>query len=642
MTPLSQPAPVTDSFYSRLRDKLRDPAFRHMDGFPAATNDAILAHFHTPAATACPNPFFYAFLTHSTPALPVTDTARLPMRRAALTYHTRVPSAIIEDLIKKHSAPNDLVLDCFCGSGSTITAARRTGRRVIGIDLSPAATAIATCYGVPVDRVELQAASDEFLKALQQEGVELYVLENGGTIEYIIWGDVCQCPHCQETFCVAEATPDPKAPFACPHCQTHLHPNKLKRCFDDTGKNVEYPIRLKYQNRKGEVTLSTTEQARLASVPPPAGFLNHPLKLVTSEMAFKRWEMHRAGYHSGMDKVSDFFYPRSLLALKLALEIVERQPMSAAVRHVLRTAVINAAPQFSRMRRAYQSVIPLLLYVPRARREVNVVTALTRKITEVVAELNALPPTANALISTQSSTQVPQLPDNSVDYVFIDPPFGENIIYSELNYIWESLMGVFTAHETEAIVSRAHRKGVDDYQHLMTTCLREIYRVLKPGRWMTLVFHNSDQQVWNALQQALRSAGFNLVDTQPLDKGQASFKQVATENAVKHDLMLLCQKPLVVEALAAPKTGTLEQVWATVRNRLGHLPVLTTPAGKLAQDRERQKYLLFDHVVAQHLRHGLTLPISAGEFYAGLNQHFVEDSDMYFLPEQVAGYTTNQ
>jgi len=53
---------------------------------------------------------------------------------------------------------------------------------------------------------------------------------------------------------------------------------------------------------------------------------------------------------------------------------------------------------------------------------------------------------------------------------------------------------------------------------------------------------------------------------------------------------------------------------------------------------ERQNYLLFDRMVAFHVQRGVTVPLSATEFYAGLVQRFSERDGMYFLPEQVAEY----
>ena len=53
---------------------------------------------------------------------------------------------------------------------------------------------------------------------------------------------------------------------------------------------------------------------------------------------------------------------------------------------------------------------------------------------------------------------------------------------------------------------------------------------------------------------------------------------------------------------------------------------------------ERQKYMLFDRMIAFHVQRGLTIPISSTEFYQGLKQRYSKRDDMYFLPEQVAEY----
>ena len=92
------------------------------------------------------------------------------------------------------------------------------------------------------------------------------------------------------------------------------------------------------------------------------------------------------------------------------------------------------------------------------------------------------------------------LPSNTIDYVFTDPPFGENIYYADLNLLVESWHGVRTAVANEAIVDRKKGKELPDYQRLIQRCFTEYCRVLKPGRWMTVVFHNSKNAVWNAIQ----------------------------------------------------------------------------------------------------------------------------------------------
>ena len=63
-------------------------------------------------------------------------------------------------------------------------------------------------------------------------------------------------------------------------------------------------------------------------------------------------------------------------------------------------------------------------------------------------------------ISTGSSTQL-ELPDASIDYVFVDPPFGANIPYADLAILVESWHGVRTNAAEEAVMGHAARFVAD-------------------------------------------------------------------------------------------------------------------------------------------------------------------------------------
>lgn len=79
-------------------------------------------------------------------------------------------------------------------------------------------------------------------------------------------------------------------------------------------------------------------------------------------------------------------------------------------------------------------------------------------------------------------------------------------------------------------------------------------------------------------------------------------------------------------------------MWDFVHTHLRQLPVFVAKDGKAEVISERQEYLLFDRMVAFHVQRGVTVPLSAPEFYFGLTQRFPERDGMYFLPEQASEY----
>jgi hypothetical protein len=217
--------------------------------------------------------------------------------------------------------------------------------------------------------------------------------------------------------------------------------------------------------------------------------------------------------------------------------------------------------------------------------------------------------TSNTAIITTETTAQLDFSDNLIDYIFTDPPFGENIYYADLNFLVESWHRVFTNAESEAIVDRAKKKTLTDYQRLMQKCFEEYYRVLKPGRWMTVVFHNSRNAVWNAIQEAMLAAGFVVADVRTMDKQQGSYRQV-TSTAVKQDLVISAYKPNGgLERRFHLEAGTEEGVWDFIRTHLLQLPVFVTKNGHAEVIAERQNYLLFDRMVAFHVQHGVTVPV---------------------------------
>ena len=132
-----------EHFLNLLREKLKDPAFRKIEGFPIGTDEAILALSDPPYYTACPNPFIEDFIKHYgkpyDPNVPyskepfaadVSEGKNDPIYNAH-SYHTKVPHKAIMRYILHYTQPGDVVLDGFCGTGMTGVAARLCGDKSV-------------------------------------------------------------------------------------------------------------------------------------------------------------------------------------------------------------------------------------------------------------------------------------------------------------------------------------------------------------------------------------------------------------------------------------------------------------------------------------------------------------------------------
>lgn len=692
-------------FQEKLREKLKDPEFRKIEGFPIGSDEDILALSDPPYYTACPNPFMADFIRHygkpydpSKPysrepfAVDVSEGKTDPIYKAH-SYHTKVPHLAIVPSILHYTEPGDVVLDGFCGSGMTGVAAQWCGsapddyrrkiegefekqgiekpqwgvRRVVLNDLGPAATFIAANYNLPFDVREFAKAGRQILDEVEQEIGWMYETRHSGgksegRIEYTVWSEVFTCPDCTgEVVFLDEAldeeTKRVRDSFPCPHCGSCLTKNRMARCvetrFDPYLKTtiripkrkpslISYKVgKQRYEKVPDESDLRVLERIEALQAPahlPIERMMHAP---ANNECWGDKW---RAGTAS-FSHVHHLFLPRAAHALGALWGKAQAHP-DTRIRHMLQFFVEQAIIELSVLNRyrptGYSQVKQYLTgvyYISSQHAECSPWYILEGKLSRLSkAFQNNVAQEGNAAITTGTTSRL-GFPDHCIDYIFTDPPFGDNLAYAELNFVVEAFHKCFTNMKPEAIVSPYQKKELSEYQHLMRLCFTEYCRVLKPGRWMTVVFHNSRNSVWTAIQEALQSAGFVVADVRVLDKQQGSFNQAIAVGSVKQDLVISAYKPNGgLEERFKLEAGAEDGVWDFVRTHLRQLPVFVSKDGHAETIAERQNYLLFDRMVAFHVQRGVTVPLSAAEFYGGLTQRFSERDGMYFLPEQVAEY----
>lgn len=144
------------------------------------------------------------------------------------------------------------------------------------------------------------------------------------------------------------------------------------------------------------------------------------------------------------------------------------------------------------------------------------------------------------IVHTSSATNLLTIQSNSIDYIFTDPPFGANLMYSELNSIHEGWLKVKTNNKDEAIVNRTQNKKELQYLELMQSSFSEFYRILKPDGWMTVEFSSTKAEIWNIIQTALVRSNFIVASVDALSKGQGTFNSQTNPTSVKQDLIISC------------------------------------------------------------------------------------------------------
>ena len=589
-------------------------------------------------------------------AAPVKASKATPIYKAH-SYHTKVPPQGIVPYMLHYTEPGDLVLDPFCGSGMTgvaalmcahppaealhmVPGAQAGARYAILNDLSPAATHIAYNYCTPVDVEALKREFERTQAAVQEEFDWLYgtTCERCGgraTIRYTIWSDVFECARCGEELVLWDVAVDRQSGkvherFTCPTCGKE-QTKRETRWLRSVPVVTNYECHGGCKPKRAEHCTTEAEKQHIAEIEAaeiPYWYPTTPFD--------ESWEMWRAVHgYQGITDVSRFYTKRNLWVLARLWREIDHVG-SERIRRRLRFTFTSGLANCSRMYK-YRSdrkggILTGTLYIPALNCEWNALEIINLKMRQTLSgQLNGL----NVAVLTQSATDLLPVSDNLVDYVFTDPPFGSNIFYADCNLIWEAWLGQFTDQTQEAVVHVKHRdkNTLPDYARLMTESFHEMYRVLKPGRWASVVFHNSDDRIWQVILGAAEAAGFELAEINSFDKQQLSFKGIrgakGTERVTNKDIVLNLRKPGPGE-VAAPNGHTYadQQEVRIVEAMAAFLETNPSPEERTLQG-------LWNHALYGMLRDG-AVTFSMAQVEALLPHYFKQvEGRWYMRGEQV-------
>ena len=623
-------------FREELRRRL--PELRKIEGFPIGEDDDIINLSDPPYYTACPNPWLNDFVAQweeekkelqregkrkadfevkEPYASDVSEGKNNPIYMAH-AYHTKCPHpAIMRYILVRHG---------ICS------------------DLSPVATLIAASYNLKFDAKDFEKKANAILDQVEQELGWMYETEVNGKkakINYTIWSDVFICPSCGNEITLWNESVDLdnniiKDKFPCPHCGFECSKKNMEKAWETSydplisettktikkipvANNVSTPVR-------GDFRLSSMDFELFKSVEKIPNH-NYIGQIPDGD------ESHR-NYSIGFYHIHQLFTKRNHLYLSRVKELTNGDVILSA----WFTSVIQNASKMYKFRLDRKGgIVSGTLFTPSLNIEQNPYRLLKGKIRDFIATFYST--RGNSTISLLSATNLETIGDNCIDYMFIDPPFGANIMYSELSSIWEGWLKVRTNNQKEAIVNVYQHKALFEYQRLMNESLTEFYRILKPGKWLTMEFSNTSASVWNSIQNALQGVGFVVANVAALDKKQGSFKAVTTTTAVKQDLVITCYKPSdeLTDKLSLSNSKK-ESVWDFISEHLAHLPIHIERGNATTTVVERSPKILFDRLISYYVQKGYAIPLDAQEFQQGLHERYAERDGMFFTATQAVEY----
>lgn len=421
-----------------------------------------------------------------------------PSRYLMHKFWARKPHNVVREYIDHYSQKGDIVFDPFAGSGVTAVESLILKRKTIACDLDPVAAFITRCTAMPVDLDDLQDAFSIVEKKVEKSIDELYLT---------------RCPRCRR-------------------------PSHIEAVIWHTDKPIEIRYGCSCQTQSRGSTWKDVEAddvKRLADIedlPIPHWYPQNELV----------WNS-RVNVSKGM-RVSDLFTKRNLYALSVIYNAIEsiKDPW---VRDLMKFCFTSSLGQASKLvfvirkrgresghireTREVGSWATRGYWIPPEHFEINAWNCFAERFAKLLrgkaqtnellgdklleaSDFSEVDKDRPLLILNQSSTDLSNIPDNSIDYIFTDPPYGDAVPYLELNLMWASWLKMSMKFEDEIVISDSpvRNKDFEEYNRMLMQAFREICRVLKPSRWLTVTFHSTDMNIYNSIIRAVVYAGFQL------------------------------------------------------------------------------------------------------------------------------------
>ena len=177
------------------------------------------------------------------------------------------------------------------------------------------------------------------------------------------------------------------------------------------------------------------------------------------------------------------------------------------------------------------------------------VYGLSEKIGFPVAEDYASFADGKQIYLSCGDSSATDLPDDSVDTILTDPPFFDNVHYSQLAdffHVWQRhILGDkgYRQHDTTRSECEVQNAQAGNFTERLSGVWKEAHRVLKDEGLLAFTYHHSRAEGWRCVLRALMEAGFVITAAQPIkaEMSVAMPKQQAKE-PIDIDIIIVCRK----------------------------------------------------------------------------------------------------
>lgn len=418
-------------------------------------------------------------------------------------YWARKPHNIISMFIKELLPNGGVLLDPFCGSGVVLHEAQKQGIKSIGIDINPIAVLNSKVITSPPNSNEFIKTVTQILDDIETSCGTSFKTKIGDTVRYCVHSTTVQCPNCGKIIDSTIAKKIKTKSF-CPACNSELSIN-LENMMG--SKVIGYCVA-----GKKEILNDDEECSNQAHLSEEICFHNN-----CDKYDYQFVENRRILAFDGMH-TSSLFTPRNfdiLCELAERFNQIENEKIKNAALLLLTASVAQCSkliPHRNNLSTGGPAWSVPGFWVPAQHLETNPLIHLRARLKKFDKGLRNLEKDSLAtakIITGDSKIELPKL-KKKVDLVFLDPPYGDNVPYTEFSSMWNSFLCEQPNIDLDISVSDrnprqfAWKKYRNDLKEIITQCSNK----LSSGGHLLITFNNNDIKAWEALLGSLQECGF--------------------------------------------------------------------------------------------------------------------------------------